>query len=141
MHIESGFATESPAAVIPWGISESALKATFGDNLRKVDEGHYTLSCISLGGLRLELGFHFDPKQGGTLSELEFFRGGHPDRRTSYREFQFRLERKFGPAHRTEPGDCGFQNHAWELGKVVVRHYVFDHYGPEEHVRIIRRVV
>lgn len=139
MDIESGFKIESPSVFVPWNISESKLASLFNSHhLRRVTHGYYTIACTSLGGLQSHLGFHFDPRRNGVLTELEFFRDQSMDLRESFREFQTHLEKSFGkPADRTV-GAEGFPNVRWIAGSCEVVHFVFDRFGPEEHVRIRR---
>ena len=82
------------------------------------------------------LGFHFEPRRGGRLVELELFRSSYPDLQASFEEFQLHLESTFGPARRTGPGDAGFTWYEWRREGSTIRHWVFDRFGPEEHVQI-----
>jgi hypothetical protein len=132
-----GFRIEEPSLLVPWKIRESRLKQLFHDHsLRHVTAGYYTTSCTSLGGLAHELGFHFHPRGGGVLIELEFFRRAYPDLSASYLEFQQHLEFTFGPPTTTSPGTEGLPSHSWSVPCASIRHFVFDRFGPEEHVRI-----
>lgn len=83
-----------------------------------------------------ELGFHFKPRKDGTLHELEFFRRSYQDQEKSYNEFQHHFETAFGPPTETKPGPEGFPSHTWRLRGATIKHYVFDRFGPEEHMRI-----
>jgi hypothetical protein len=136
MDIRHGFSLESPAATIPWGISEVELKTLLGSALRRVTKGYSTVSCTSLGGLCHELGFHFEPRTGGRLVELEFFRRAHPDQEASYREFQEHFENQFGPPATVLSGSEGLPTCEWHFGPVSIRHFVFDRFGPEKHMRV-----
>jgi hypothetical protein len=137
MNLSDGFQMEEPALLIPWGIREAQLQQLFATHsLCHVTRGYYTTSCVSLHGLRHELGFHFEPRTGGILSELEFFRRAYPDLAASYHEFQRHLEASFGSPASSSPGSEGFLSHTWSPGGAVIRHFVFDRFGPEEHVRI-----
>ena len=64
MDISTGFYIECPDIVVPWGITARQLRRLFGDHpLRRVSEDYYyTTSCVSLGGLRHELGFRFSAR-------------------------------------------------------------------------------
>ena len=140
MDISRGFQIEQPAVFVPWGISEAALKKLFEPGaLRHVTSGYFTVSCNSLGGLAHNLGFHFQPREAGALSELEFFRASYPDQAASFTEFQRHLEASFGPPTATKPGTEGFSSYLWQLQGADVVHYLFDRFGPEEHVRIRRQ--
>lgn len=69
MDIAQGFQIEVPDVFVPWSINEQDLSVLFDSRvLRHVTHGYYTLSCVSLGGLSHELGFHFYPRQGGELN-------------------------------------------------------------------------
>ena len=139
MDISEGFQIEEPDVFVPWGVSEAELSDLLGSHLRHVTDGYYTVSCHSLGGMKHELGFHFEPRHNGKLHELEFFRRSYADQAGSYKQFQRHFEQAFGPPDRTEPGTEGFASHEWHRPGAVIRHYVFDRFGPEEHMRIRRR--
>ena len=137
MDISRGFQIEQPELFIPWKVSEPDLQQIFGGHpLRHVTHGYFTTHCISLGGLSHELGFHFHPRGGGVLIELEFFRTSYADQAGSYQEFQRHLEQTFGQPTTTTPGSEGFPSHTWRLTGAEVVHFVYDRFGPEEHVRI-----
>ena len=137
MNVRDGFKIDRPDTFAPWGITETALMSLLGGyGLRKVTQGYYALTCETLGGLKHELGFHFTPRKNGRLLELEFFRINYSDQAASYSEFQEYFERTFGEPSKTTPGDEGFPNHEWKVNGVKILHYVFDRFGPEEHMRI-----
>jgi hypothetical protein len=137
MDISRGFQIEQPELFIPWKISETELQQIVSAHpLRHVTHGCFTTRCTSLGGLSHELGFHFHPRGGGVLIELEFFRTSYTDQAGSYQEFQRHLEQTFGQPRSTTPGSEGFPSHTWRLTGAEVVHFVYDRFGPEEHVRI-----
>jgi hypothetical protein len=136
MEIREAFTIEDPAVSVPWGIAESELEALI-PGLRHVTRGYCTLPVTVLGGLRCMLGFHFRGSTGG-LSELEFFRTAYPDQRASFDEFQRHFEQAFGPPSSSVPGDQGLPSLEWRLPGISIVHYVFDRFGPEEHMRIRR---
>jgi hypothetical protein len=136
MNINDGFSIVDPHVEIPWGISETELAALVGTRLRKITPGYFTLTCTSLPGLTHELGFHFEPRSGGRLVELEFFRDSYQDLAVSYREFQLGFEREFGAPSKSKPGDQGLPSNEWFLGTVSIRHFILDRFGPEEHMRV-----
>ena len=137
MEISKGFQIEDPCVWIPRGASESLLVELLGPHgLREVTGGYYTISAKSLSGLCCEIGFHFSPRRQGVLQELEFFRRSYPDQGKSFANFQEHLERTFGTPTGTEQGEEGFPSYGWAIGGAHVSHYVFDRFGPEEHVRI-----
>jgi hypothetical protein len=132
-----GFRIEQPSIFVPWGISEGRLQQLFvGLPLRHVSSGYFVASCVFLGGLEHELGFHFD---GERLSELEFFRASYQgDLPGSFADFQHRLRATFGRPTITSAGDDGFPAYTWLLLGGEVVHSVVNRFGPEEHVRIRR---
>lgn len=138
MEIEKGFQIEYPNAFVPWGIKESEFLAVLAPLLpRRVVDGYYTIFCKSLGGLDHELGFHFEPKIGGRLAELEFFNCRSQSIGDSFSRFQRHLENTFGPPNSvaTKDGREWFQ---WVFGETVITHYMQDRFGPEEYLRLRR---
>jgi hypothetical protein len=141
MDISKGFQLEQPHIFVPWETLEVEIRTLFdGLPLRRVTHGYFTIPCLSLGGLSHELGFHFYPRGGGILTELEFFRTPAPDLAASYEKFQQHLEATFGPPALTAPGSEGFLSHTWRLPGADVVHFVLNRFGPEEHVRIKKGV-
>ena len=137
MNIREGIQLEVPDVFIPWETSEKELRdllEPFG--LRKVTKGYFTISCQSLSGMEHELGFHFIPRGGDNLQELEFFRRSYDDQQKSYDEFQSHFEQHFGKPTSTRKGTEGFPTQVWNLKGVEISHYVFDRFGAEEHMRI-----
>lgn len=135
MDITKGFQIEKPNIFVPWEIDEKGLIEIFkGDSLKKVTVKYYTASCTSLNGLNCMLGFHFGPN--GRLSELEFFRTDYSDQQKSFDEFQKHFVEGFGNPTKTSKGSEGFNDFEWRLGKVQIFHFVYDRFGPEEHMRI-----
>ncbi|NCZ96521.1 MAG: hypothetical protein EBZ44_04735 [Verrucomicrobia bacterium] len=140
MDITRGFQIEQPDLFIPWKVSETELQQLFlKQPLRHVTHGYFTTNCTSLGGLSHELGFHFHPRRGGVLIELEFFRTSYADQAASYQEFQRHLEQTFGQPTTTTAGSEGFSSHTWQLTGAEIAHFVYDRFGLEEHVRIKKR--
>lgn len=140
MDISRGFQIEQPELFISWKISETELQQIFSAHpLRHVTHGYFTTHCTSLGGLSHELGFHFHRRAGGVLIELEFFRPSFTDQAGSYQESQRHLDQAFGQPTSTTPGSEGFPSHTWRLTGAEVVHFVYDRFGPEEHVRIKKR--
>ncbi len=140
MDLREGFQLEHPDVFVPWTVSEAGLRALLlPHGLRKVTTGYFTISCSSLKGLQHELGFHFEPRGGDHLDELEFFRRAYPDNAASFRNFQEHLERSFGPPTHSRDGTAGFASYEWHVPGAEVIHFVHDRFGLEEHVRIRRR--
>ncbi|GAB2470187.1 hypothetical protein GCM10011375_40980 [Hymenobacter qilianensis] len=137
MNIQEGFKIDEPGIFIPWGIDEHMLTQKLnGHGYNHVTTGYYTISCKSLNGLNCMLGFHFEPRKDGFLNELEFFRTDYSDPGKSFTEFQSYFEAEFGKPTLEANGNEGFKNYAWNLDTVQIVHYVFDRFGPEEHMRI-----
>ena len=137
MDINAGFELDNPKLFVPWEISEQEFKDIFKQcSLCNVTTGYFTVSCSSLGGLKHELGFHFDPRTNGKLNRLEFFLKAYGDHKQSFDKFQRHLEARFGAPTGVRPGSEGFPDYEWQLGGVLVYHYIFDRFGLEEHVGI-----
>lgn len=137
MDLRVGFELEEPLMMVPWGATEAELEELLGPSRAyRVTRGYMTLPVKALGGLRCMLGFHF--RGSGKLSELEFFRTAYPDQRASFDEFQRYFEGTFGTPSRCVEGDEGFPHYEWRLPGATINHYVFDRFGPEEHMRVRR---
>lgn len=137
MNIQEGYKIDEPDIFIPWDIDEQTLTQRLdGYDLKHVTTGYFTISCKSLNGLKCMLGFHFEPRKNGYLNELEFFRTDYSDQEKSFNEFQSHFETEFGKPTSESNGNEGFKNFAWNLDNVQIVHYVFDRFGPEEHMRI-----
>ncbi len=144
--LEDGLRLEEPDVWIRWGASVTeVLNALTHSGLsepQRVTAGYYTSSCRALGGLKVQVGFHFEPESdAGVLQELELFDNGEREIERSYRLFHEKLVQQFGNPMREEPGPLGesMPNCEWRVGSVSVMHYVMDRFGPEEHLRIRRR--
>jgi hypothetical protein len=134
--LSQGFQIENPQVFVPWGISEVELVDLVPLAPHHVTTGYYVIDCTSLSGLSHALGFHFRPREDGKLRTLEFFRRSYLDMHRSFDEFQRHLEETFGPpASESDPYE-GMPHYTWKVGKATIRHYVFDRFGPEEHVDI-----
>lgn len=139
MDVSKGFQIEEPRVFVPWDTFESQFQNGFeGLHLRLVTQGYFTTHCISIKGLSHELGFHFYPRVNGRLVELEFFCSPYSELAASYKEFQCHLEQTFGPPTTTVPGSEGYPSHTWLPTGAEVVHYVQEHFGPAEYVRIRR---
>lgn len=151
--LSGGFQLEDPHLFVPWGITTDGLvtlvERDHSKRLKRVTDDYYTLPCTILRGLRVNLGFHFRGGktllglrlQPSRLLELEVFRDAYPDLQVSYRDFQDHLEQLFGKPTTVKAGDfdAAMPTAVWQLGMVQVHHYVFDRYGPEEHVHFLRK--
>ena len=137
MDLGAGFQIEQPPVFVPWRVTEAELLGLL-PGLRHVTDGYYTTECVSLGGLTHLLGFHFEPRLGGRLVELEFFRRAYPDLKQSFDDFQAHLEATFGPPTDTAAGtwDEAMPAARWLQGGASITHLVMDRFGPEERVRI-----
>ena len=137
MDIDKGFQIDQPNIFVPWDIDENTLTDLFkGQELKHVTTGYYTINCTSLDSLNCMIGFHFDPRSNGRLNELEFFRMNYDNQQKSFAEFQNAFTNSFGQPSSTTKGNEGFNNYEWRLNNVQIVHYVFDRFGPEEHMRI-----
>jgi hypothetical protein len=137
MDIRFGFTLDAPSITVPWDSSESDLQRLVGSRLRYVTTGYWAAPVEALGGLRCQLGFHFD-KDRGLLEELEFFRASYTDPQSSFDEFQAHFERVFGKPTETADGREGFPSYRWIVSGVEISHLVRDRFGPEEHMRVRR---
>lgn len=137
MDLSKGFQIEEPHVFVPWGTPETQFMDGFeGLHLRLVKHGYFTTHCISLQGLSHELGFHFSPWENAKLVELEFFSRSYSNLDESYPGFQHHLEATFGQPTTTVPGSEGYLSHTWTFAGVEILHYVSEHFGPAESVRI-----
>jgi hypothetical protein len=137
MDLSKGFQIEEPHVFVPWETPETQFMDGFeGLHLRLVKHGYFTTHCTSLRGLSHELGFHFREK--GRLVELEFFSSSYSNLAESYQGFQRHLEATFGQPTITEPGSEGYPSHTWRFPGAEVVHYVQEHFGPAENVRITK---
>jgi hypothetical protein len=138
MDLRNGFTIDNPPVAVPWSTSEAQLQNLFGSLLRHVTDGYWVAKVDVLGGLRCNLGFHFHQRPG-VLTELEFFRDSYADQSASFEEFQRYFEAVFGAPVSRKPGTEGFPECRWVVPGAEIVHYVFDRFGPEEHMRIRRR--
>ena len=135
MDLTKGFQIDNPNIFVPWNIDGKGLKEIFkAHELIRVTAKYYTTSCSSLNGLKCILGFHLETN--GRLSELEFFRTDYSDQQKSFDEFQKYFVNAFGNPTKTSKGSEGLNDYEWNLGKVQIVHFVYDRFGPEEHMRI-----
>ena len=139
MNIQEGYKIDEPDIFIPWDIDEQTLTQKLKmHNVKHITTGYYTISCKSLNGLNCIIGFLFEPKKNGLLTELEFFRTNYSDQGKSFSDFQSHFEIEFGKPTSEYNGNEGFKNYIWNLENVQIVHFLFDRFGPEEHLRIKR---
>ena len=140
MDLRDGLQMQEPAVFVPWTATVAGLQQLLGvHGLHHVTSGYYVLSdCVPIVGLRCKLGFHFIPRGGDRLHELEFFRHSYEDQAQSFREFQQHFESAFGPPTTTRRGEEGYPTHEWALPGARIIHLVQERFGLEEHVRIQR---
>ncbi len=137
MNIYKGIQIDAPNIFVPWAISENKLVELFkGKNLKHITEGYDTIKCSLFNGLNCIVGFHFDSRLNGHISEFEFFRSNYDDQQGSFDEFQKYFVQTFGMPTITTPGYEGFNNHEWIFDNIKIIHLVYDRFGPEEHMRI-----
>jgi hypothetical protein len=138
MDLTRGFKIATPAIFVPWLIDATEIERLLsGTTFKKVTAGYFTLECEPLPGLRCLLGLH--SHQTGKLTELEFFRKSYENQKGSFDEFQHHFETVFGAATTKKDGSEGFASYEWKLPGARIVHYVFDRFGPEEHMRIQRQ--
>lgn len=139
MDLSKGFQIEEPEVFVSWDTTETQFQQTFERlHLRQVNYGYYTTHCTALSGMSLDLGFHFHWPNLGGLVAFEFYCASCPDLPTSYELFQRHLEETFGPPTLTSPGSEGYLDHTWVFHGAEIVHYVSEHFGPAEYVRIKR---
>ncbi len=137
MNLSEGFQIEEPDVFVSWDTSEMQFEDGFeGLHLRLVKRGYFTTHCISLRGLSHELGFHFSLAENSRLVELEFYSDSYSNLDESYQGFQRHLEATFGQPTTTVPGSEGYLSHTWTFPGAEILHYVQEHFGPAEYVRI-----
>jgi hypothetical protein len=135
MNLSRGFQIATPPIFIPWLTDAAGVEKLLGGTaFKKVTAGYYTLDCEPLPGLRCLLGLHLH--QTGRFSELEFFRASYENQKASFDEFQKHFETVFGLPTIKKEGSEGFPSYEWRLDGARIVHYVFDRFGPEEHMRI-----
>lgn len=134
LDLRSGLRIDAPPIFVPWETAEGNLAPLFGTAVRCVKTGYWTVPVCVFGDLDCCLGFHFS--KAGRLAEFELFRNRPMDLAASFADFQQHLERAFGLATWTEPGQIDFPCCKWLVPGVEVLHYVIDRFGLEEHVRI-----
>lgn len=137
MDLRFGFTIDVPPVTIPWNVGEGELQHRVRPVPRHVTAGYWTMPVTVFHGLSCMLGFHFD-KPTKRLSWLEFFRDrdSYPGLRRSFDEFQSFFEREFGPASKQSAGSEGYPSCVWSVEGAEIAHYVFDRFGPEEHMEI-----
>jgi len=142
--IAEGYNIEKPLIFVPWGITAEKLEDLFKHHdLKKVTGGYYTIECVSLGGLKHRLGFHFRQDKSGTLALLEFFRENYPDYNKSFEEFQKHFTDCFGKPSKEYPiNEEGFPSYEWNLHDgICIRHYIMDRFGLEERLYIEKKTI
>lgn len=141
MELANGVKLEVPDLVLPWHTRPETVQRIVGEgHMHKATDKYWVFPCVALGGLQMRAGLHFTP----ALQEVEFFeiskdgRYGALELRASYDLFQQHLVASFGEPDLAEAGsiDPAYPSYTWYRQSVLVRHFVHDRNGPEEHVRI-----
>jgi hypothetical protein len=141
MNISKGFQIKQPNVFVPWRVNENVLTELFsGYNLRKVSNGHYTLSCVSLNGLHHELGFHFHPRANGVLMEMEFYLKSPRSLTQSFKMLQRHFEAAFGAptAARCVRRSYPENSYTWESKGARIEHAVRERIWDADKVRVIK---
>lgn len=136
-NLHEGFQIEIPSTFVPWIIKESVMFDLFNKKISKVTSGYYVLkNTVSLGGLKCNIGFHFN-KTTETLRKIEFFREIKLPHAKSFEEFQTYFEKSYGKPSESNKGTEGFNDYIWDIGAdVKIFHNIFDRFGLEEHMYI-----
>jgi len=141
MNISQGFQIEQPKVFVPWRITDKLLVDLFSTyNLRKVTNGQFNISCVSLGGLHHELAFHFKPRVGGVLIEMEFYLKSYRNITQSFKRLQSSFEATFGAPSITKHVRQYYPEYSytWNLKGVRIEHHVRDSLCDADRVRVIK---
>ena len=139
--LQEGFQIEDPPIFVKWGITEAELVKTVGAAaLQRVAERYYTMSCTSLGGLRLKVSFQIEPTTAGNLVAFVFYRQEHRDLDESFDDFQSHLVGTFGEPSWEGESWIGLPAFRWQFGSIEIIHFAMDRFGPEEHVAILNGI-
>ena len=141
MNISQGFQIEQPKVFVPWQINEKLLVDLFSAyNLRKVTNGHYSLSCVSLGRLHHELGLHFHPRANGVLMEMEFYLKSPRSLTQSFKMLQRSFEATFGAPTIAKRVRRSYRenSYTWELKGVRIEHHLRERIWDADKVRVIK---
>lgn len=136
---EAGFRIEDPEMTVPFGISLSGLEALAKMRLRKINGKYFSMPCVALSGLAMQLGFHFKDTQWGLrLFEFEVFFDGDEDYEAQFPIRQSHLERALGAADSVQETKLkGFKFYKWEMGGTTVEHFLRDRFGLEERISFL----
>ena len=139
MNISLGLKITDPDLFIPWNINTKQLKTVFeGHDIKYVTDTYYTIGCEMFNSLNCILGFHFQHTTFDRILEFEFFRTNYSEQEKSFDEFQFYFVQEFGPPTNIKKGNEGFNNYEWLLDDIKIIHLVYNRFGSEEHMRIIK---
>ncbi len=143
MDLASGLALESPAVVVPWGITEGDLRSLL-PQVRRLNDDALAADVVWLGGWPQTLRFFFSPEGGGKLSTVEAggaSTGTLDELDGPFRDWQARLVSAFGPPTRTSVGpfDNRYPESAWEVPGATVRHWVIDGHATDHALSITPR--
>ena len=141
MDITEGFKLDEPNVFVPWEIDENGISTLLEEHkIHKVTEHYYTLESKCFDGLECTIGFYFN-KEGNKINKIGFFRQNYKGSlEDSFKDFQFYLEKSFGPPQGIN-NDEKFPRYSWQFNKdILIFHYVYDRFGPEENVYITRLV-
>jgi len=139
MNIAQGFQIEQPKVFVPWRINDKILVDLFSTyHLRKVTNGQFNISCVSLGGLHHELAFNFKPRVNGALVELEIYLKSYRSLTQSFKKLQSHVEATFGAPSIAKPVRQCYPEYSytWNLKGVRIEHHVRDSFLDADRVII-----
>jgi hypothetical protein len=142
MDLTCGIRLESPALVVPWGITAAGLHALL-PHAKELNDDALAAEVVWIGGLSQTMRFFFRPEGGGgTLSTVE---AGGPaagrleDLDGPFQDLRARLVSALGPPTGTSPGPFSdrYPESRWEVPGAAVRHWVIDGHRTD-HALLIR---
>lgn len=145
--IAKGFQLENPNIFIPWATSANSLNELFrGHPLSRVSEHHYVAPSVCLGGLEVQIGFHFESRFlffGSRLVRMQIFWIDEPPdlaaHLVNFRSAQTHLEDAFGRPHKTGESETGLPFAVWVFGRTRIAHCFDERFTLGESVEITRR--
>lgn len=140
-NLADGFFVENPKYIIPFDITKDDISKIVLSSIKTITPNYFTTKCIALNGLEINLGLHFsDESHPGKLREFEVFFDTYSNLLDLYKQRQLHLEKTYGIPQTIKDGEYEKEMRfcQWIIGGTVISHYVFDRFGPEEHIQIIK---